>query len=152
MLCVNRPLNDQGRPVRSLGMGYYCRTQASLLQARLNQWQVKACRSFDHSAAKLKQILTCLCCQCHSVTNIDKMTYSNDLLMQVQAHIFRPKGMRDAVPSAHITESRNVTKFSPYAQIPKPRCHIAMTCHEAASCACQPANAITTPGCNTLPV
>jgi hypothetical protein len=71
-----------------------------------------------------------LCCHCHSVTDIDKITNFNDVLIRVQAHIFRPRGMRAAVLSAHITESRIVTKFSRHAQISTPCCH---TCHEAAS-------------------
>jgi len=70
-----------------------------------------------HCAATVIMLSLSLCCHCHchSVTDIDKMTYFNDVLIRVQAHIFRPKGMRAAVLSAHITESRIVTKCSRHA-------------------------------------
>jgi hypothetical protein len=112
-------LGDQSRPVRSLGMGCCCRTQCIyiyistlyipiiLQQARLNQWRVKTCRTFGHFKQNKYWTVSLSSSRC-SITYI-----ANDLPIRVKAHIFRPKGVRAAVLSAHMTESRIVMKCSP---------------------------------------
>jgi hypothetical protein len=141
-------------------MGYCSRTHcfiaASSSKPVAGEDVPLVCSFYSKTKINIEMFLS-LCCHCHSVTYIDKMTYYNDLLIRVQTDIFGPRGMRDAVLSAHIAESRIITKCSPYAQTSTSCCHIAMICHEAAlvrlsACSLNNTNAITTPGCSTLPV